>query len=504
MSRFMTSMIKGISERKIPINVCELNKQLKDSKLLPKESASPSEVIFAKLLLDQITGNRRLIPVALKMWLNIPENIAKRAHDIQDIVKDTYGLDYEVKVYRQIINKILTENYSPNFISYVGYGNCSMYNKNNELHISSFLSGAQVNNIKKGFDNAYIPGIWKNRDVGVSMLLLEKVEARGPTMTLHSFIRNMDEKTEQTEYPKVLFQIVYSLAVMAKFKLVHNDLHSDNILVVDHIDPVASVFKVGKHKFLIKSRYVPYIFDWDFAYSPLLGDNGKIKDDEYYCGKLNLCNSFDPRFDIYTLFCIIQFRDIVSKTYDVQTTRTKEGYVPVNNRHRQMFIDRKGYPISRKEQEALLRLPNHYLRGHYKLSRAQINEVFERKTINDYLPKVSHVLLEVYLNNRGNPEIIIQKGTLCRPTAFSDDMPTARELLDHEYFSAFKLRNRDRDEHKLQGIAEYSLNGSQRPLVKPKLQRSTFMSPKMIRKKSDYKSEIDRIMEEAREKIRRM
>jgi len=278
-------LLKYIAENKIDFDVCEIFPnsasmiQLQEKlQAMDKTSASPSEVLFGKLVAGAIDG-RILLPVSVKMFLDDDKN------------PDVLGLKYEARVYRKILNEIIDKNYSPNFVSFVGYGCCdnlsvlrmitrtSGKNKNLDRYA---LKGACITITEKVGNGAYF-GLSDSYPVA----LLGGIFYELPAM----------------DRDKVMFQIIYSLEVLQRYRIVHNDLHANNVLVAIFPDPITLGFQVQEKNFMISTKYIPYLFDWDLAYAESLGDNQKLIGGFEY---LNIMNRFSSRADLYTLFCTLE------------------------------------------------------------------------------------------------------------------------------------------------------------------------------------------------------
>jgi len=274
-------LLKNIAENKIDFDVCNISpdshsivKLMSKAESIEKTSSSPSEVLFGKLIADTIDQTFEL-PVSIKIFLN---------NDNPDVL----GLKYEAQVYYEILNEIINKNYSPNFVSFVGYGCCSASSIENivnpgNVNLKKFAqNGACITITEKVGNGTYfgLPGMY-------------------PVSTLHEII----SRITSTDKAQIMFQIIYALEVLQRYKIVHNDLHTNNILVVHFPDPIRMSFQVGERYFVINTKYVPYLFDWDLSYAESLGDNQKLVGN---FEAMNIRNKFDQKTDLYTLFCTIK------------------------------------------------------------------------------------------------------------------------------------------------------------------------------------------------------
>jgi len=104
----------------------------------------------------------------------------------------------------------------------------------------------------------------------------------------------------------VIFQIVYSLYILALYKINHNDLHLNNILIVEYDRPYDLYFSVREQGFFLNTCFIPFIFDWDLSFSPKTGEN-QFLDSRKMCDFYGLCNKFIPGRDLYRVFCHTNF-----------------------------------------------------------------------------------------------------------------------------------------------------------------------------------------------------
>jgi len=265
-SQLSIEIITAISKGQIKLNVCKLSKRA--YKLINKSSSSETSIAFGKLI-EHDTNT------ALKMFLNNERSV---------------GIAYETEVYKYIIDRIIVNNYSPNFIPYLGIGSCRLYTLapifkepreyENLIHQLSRFAGKNV-----------------SEDTSIGILVTEV--PKGQVMSFHSVIDRM----EDIEIEMMFVQILYSLGVMNKFRITHNDMHMENILVSVVDEPINMCFVVKDKKFFIRSRFIPYFFDWDNSYCEMIGKNKQLN--EILCRVNGMCNTFSERKDLFKVACSI-------------------------------------------------------------------------------------------------------------------------------------------------------------------------------------------------------
>lgn len=117
--------------------------------------------------------------------------------------------------------------------------------------------------------------------------------------------------TNALQLKSLLWQIVFTLAVLTQHQIQHNDLHYGNILVDQK--PVESSITYSlpttgqKYKVDVGKYGKVLLFDWDFSYSAASGHNVSL--DNYYCQQSGICNSVNPRFDLFTILYYIESTD---------------------------------------------------------------------------------------------------------------------------------------------------------------------------------------------------
>jgi len=364
-------------------DACILAKSLVKLKHKSKDSASPSEVYFA-------VTHKNEIPVSIKAFLD--EEQDKEALE---------GLKYEIKVYEQIINEILEQKYSPNFIGFVAQGECSVD--------SSDLVQAAFDELE-GADKDTIVNLLMTQLAGGGKNPIDSLEKVYPTLSAR-------DKLE------VMFQIVYSLRVMNILRFNHNDLHAGNVLVEELPEKTTRYYHVPGRRgapgktFTIRTKYVPLLFDWDLAYAEQLGPNPKI--DTFFCGELNICNRFSEKTDLYILVCTLKL------------SRKLGGLVSFQEDGILLDID--------DETGAALEKSTRFRRGPYfKMSGNQLNELSGGRLgpIIDTLGRDPS--LTFTLEDNDGYSIKLHSGFGCRPSSFSSEIPTPEEELNSEKFKVLE------------------------------------------------------------------
>ena len=104
------------------------------------------------------------------------------------------------------------------------------------------------------------------------------------------------------EFWNIIFQISYACYVMSLSKLVHNDLHSDNIFIKDLGVNTLFIYNINSVKIKIITRYQPLIYDFDRGYCERFGENTLL---DNTCNISSQCNIFVENKDIVKILCYV-------------------------------------------------------------------------------------------------------------------------------------------------------------------------------------------------------
>ena len=369
--------LNELADEKIEINVCNINLNSSPIKMidiqnLTKVSSSPSDIQFATLV-AQLAKGRFVLPVSIKLFIDDPKDI------------DILGLKYEALVYQFIMTNIIETKISPNFVSFVAYGCCP----DSKCYLMTEKVGS---GIQFGKDEHF------------------------PVDTL----RRLYSKLSLKEKYQVLFQVIYSLEAMARLKIMHNDLHDANILVMKLDERITLQYIVDSRTFVIKTKYIPYIYDWDLGFIKELGNNSKI--DNFWVNEINVDNSFNPIRDTYTLFCYLE--------YIQKGISTPVGSIYAQNKTFLAKERQEKIPIKPQVKEQIENSfqPNRIVNGKkiYKLTLPEF-ESFVGKFIAP--AKVE----EIYFFFVDSNTIAFWNQYSCRLSSKSNDFFTPSKLLENEF-----------------------------------------------------------------------
>jgi len=273
---------------------------LKDFKMTPRlnrwllgmNNISPSVISFGDILL---VAKNKNTDVAVKFFY-LSDSLDG------DMNKDQFiALRYEYLVYRLISKNIIATKQCPNFIAFLGMFRISLKNAH------KMLTGGISADILFQYKEKLISQGYATREKLENEDIRGVLTQRPPnSIQLYQWMRkfaNVDNFMEL--YLPILFQILYCLCVLNVHKIMHNDLHSGNILISTLDKKVKLKYKVSGVNFEIKTQHIVYIFDWDRAYIESLGPN-PLNEGEL-CDTLNMCNKWNPFYDLYTILCSLDF-----------------------------------------------------------------------------------------------------------------------------------------------------------------------------------------------------
>lgn len=375
------------------MNVCEVMNNLLDRKIITKTSASPSVILSG-----DVNENMSIIA---KIFANVPDD--------KKLGLQVAGMLYEMKVYNFITENIY-QKLSPNFIPSIASGFCS------QKDISySVLSRLQ---------NIYGKG-----DYDIGILFTNNLNSVGEGVnTFPSLFLEVD----QEEKEKLIFQVIIALCAMQKFKIRHNDLHLNNILVVILEEEVELNFKILGDFYLVKTRYIPCIFDWDFSYVESLGDNPKLNSAD--CWEDNMCNVYEPRFDLYTFMCYLYMylKFEMFPNYQNEIMKERENLFEEEN-----ILINLTLTEEEKNKIEIYRTITPFL---YKIPISELHNIFGNRLNNKYnFEHIKSLKFSMTENPDGTYTLFPKPGFHCRPETFTENMETPLEMI--KYFSKFKIEN---------------------------------------------------------------
>ena len=298
-------------------NMCGIHSCVSNVRGLSSNSVSPSDTWILTFNSDTKYDNNEINNAFMKFWISEVPSVLKEK--FEESSKSLEGLNYELRVYSEIVRQLIDYNICPNFIRYLGSGkSCSF------ADIISIINGKAID--YKG-NNINTDQIERNLIRNIWYMLLE--EDNRPSITTNTtalwydtiynniethsseikFNILINEKAQNSknfydfmnaegyfydisnEAWKVIFQIFAGIYALSLTKTVHNDLHIQNVMVEETDDPTQYVYNLNDDVYVFESKYKAMIFDYDRAYSEQFGENDLLN--SILCGTIaSQCNEF--------------------------------------------------------------------------------------------------------------------------------------------------------------------------------------------------------------------
>lgn len=312
------------SDLKNTDNPCEIGKCIKKLRGLPSNSASPSDIFVVHFNDGTKYNDKDIYNAFMKIFIS-PQSENFNSIDL------SRGLEYELKIYTDVVTNLLDYNICPNYIRcYSTSKDCSFFN------IRDILSN--------GLENAFGPGneiMYENMivrsyyfmannkrsrpaiesDIIIPVPNTEEVRIKAEnakydfiinesvfgSTTLYDFLE--DFKDDTIIAYKILFQIFCACYGLSLMKTNHGDLHTDNVFI-QKIEETTFHYNINGTIYSLKTNYLVKIFDYDRSYCENIGKNPLLRDIKTIVG---FSNVFVPNKDIWqVVFWCTKIPDIFS------------------------------------------------------------------------------------------------------------------------------------------------------------------------------------------------
>jgi hypothetical protein len=297
-------------------SACEIHKCTSRADIL-EPGQSPSQPLV--LYLDRGTSyNGHLIDKCfVKFWIE--------TGNISDIIQN-----YEAWVYANCTRQLVDYNVCPNFVLYYARGKGCTFN---DIH--QITKGYQEDQLvqlleqldKKSYErhdeikgeDSPVRNAINLRDLRYSMLVTESIQG-------DTFLTYMQNHGLDPEFWNILLQVAIGCYALVLSRTVHNDLHPNNIILVDTNEIIT--YKVNDKHYTINVTHKVKIFDFDRAYAERQGkqpwcDAGTIMRDGVAQG-LDITDIISFVYKIYSDDVVLdlirrnnnvyQFRDVFINT----------------------------------------------------------------------------------------------------------------------------------------------------------------------------------------------
>ena len=313
------------------------------------DSASPSDTWFLKLSNSYYNGIR-IEKAFIKIFMNYEDilKISKKELKITNSQKKAVGgLNYEILIYKYIIQNLVNRKICPNFVNYLGSSStCSYKNLLSILENAMTEIGLDNNEKKYSFDSIIYKCLLQRCETRnkidrrliafpttkfathdfyeyrFGMILTETIKSS--TITFHKYLENYNVSNKSNDYSElysILFQIAATCYALSLSKTNHNDLHSGNIFIELSEIPQIYIYVINSNRYEIETKYKVLVYDFDRGYNENFGDNPLLEG--YHCEKAYQCNSFVENQDIIKSLCSVIRNICSSKRRDLRTELLK-------------------------------------------------------------------------------------------------------------------------------------------------------------------------------------
>ena len=333
------------------------------------------------------------------------------------------GLYVEAEIYKHIISDMI--NYTP-FIVY-GYDELT-------YRFNSSFQGLFTN--CKRNKKITIP---QNNDKIIS-IVMEKTLGH----YLYDFISLYKKKLNSYDYNEfhmeminILFQLFWTLKCFSHIRLIHNDLHFNNIFVENLNKPETFYFHFGSKYIKMKTSFIAKIYDFDRSSVPgNLKVSHNLFAEKYFCRDFNQCNKYSEKVDlwsvIYNLYSFIE-DGFLTELFPNMFDGMSERFIPYNDVLNNKDIDSldnfikaligKSNNLTYVKLSDIDTFENFYnlppkkdeiLWGHYNLDIKPTLEKIEDKYINlskykisKYISNFFPTLFEMHIKNDDTESVLL-------------------------------------------------------------------------------------------------
>lgn len=312
-------LIEAFKNNRVKVDYCDILKNSDEPNSVFKivqylsSGSSGTQITFAKLLKStfELEGIQMEgivdYPVFSKIFPDI-DALKENGYRDEEVDIDSYargigGLEYELVIYRDVVSRMIKQ--SPNFVPYLGSAKCVL---NGEINRNLYRNYLETLRASDTADGTTITILEKLNEIPVNILLTGRAGSDiSFTGRVESFTRFNDRLrvsglglyTDEI-LNQIFFQLIFSINVMVQHRLIHNDLSTSNIMILDVGEgkSITRYYKCYGRTFKIQTRFVPYIFDWDLSFCEGIGKNPKLIDNTL-CGSYDICNIFNDKKDLY-------------------------------------------------------------------------------------------------------------------------------------------------------------------------------------------------------------
>lgn len=261
-------------EINVDVNICKLGKCITKLEGRASNSASPSDIWRVTLNTGVTYKGLPVNSAWLKVFVSNPDSTMRR----------TDGLQYELRVYRDVVAPLVDKRVCPNFVRYLSSAeHCSYDDMVNILHTQKIgedqfaRSLCHMTSTPKKLQDGKRPQrpaindpVSSSQRKAVQKMTLDPSSLEfGMLLTLDRRVVSLRDwvnaKIPLPDYACMLFQLTAALRAMELSQFVHNDLHLNNILIEINSTSCNVRYIMDHHDFGICTTFRLLIFDFDRA-----------------------------------------------------------------------------------------------------------------------------------------------------------------------------------------------------------------------------------------------
>jgi hypothetical protein len=283
---------------------CQIMDCVSNVKGITSNSASPTDTWLLTFKDGVEYNDEPLKQGFMKIWMSEENTRPKSVYYVA-------GLNYEKRIYLEVIKRLIDAAVCPNFTRALGGGtNCPH---------SDFLKGDLISDLylRRNMAHAYFklpnrPAIevdddydFKGRDI--SFMKDYKydfvISETSDGTTMHDFLKR--RYTSDKAFWHIIYQNIMALYVLGLVRLTHNDNHTNNIFIDDRPSTdmtymvqrgdELSVFTLPSQTKIVK------VFDWDRSHSDEIGENTLLQSMDFR----NITDSYVQAKDLVKFVCHI-------------------------------------------------------------------------------------------------------------------------------------------------------------------------------------------------------
>ncbi len=309
---------------------------------LASDSDSPTDTWIIKFLPGTAYEKEPIDQGFMKIFLS-----ARNLEAEDDYLMQLGGLEYEVKIYRDIIRPLLDHKICPNFVKYLGsatdcsYGDISGFlgtsvpqaNLDRNIYYMrrglsdrpSITDPVVPRDIKKIFYKKGENYLYRQARSYLYDFLITEPAGPSPHRTFYDYVASGPRIPELF---KMYFQIVVACYALSLSKTSHNDLHAENIFLENYADSQGGNlinYVVNDVYFPLNIKYICRLYDFDRAYSVVVGKNFQLNN--WLFIRQSQENKFYPSKDIMKIsgWMTFAFKDNPEALKMVRDTVTDGG-----------------------------------------------------------------------------------------------------------------------------------------------------------------------------------